>query len=267
MAAKRDKRMAEVKKGLAGGYEVKEMGDLHHFVGVKVIQTPQTEEVWISQEAYAQRVLQKFGMENAKPIDTPIDASSKLVKRTEDCEGFDQGQFQSAVGSLLYLSIMTRPDIMYAVSNVAKFCVNPSKQHWIGVRRIMHYLKGTLYLGLLYKKDGSNECAGYSDGDWDGDKDNCKSTSGYMFHISGAVISWRSKKQTCVALSTAKTEHMALASAAQEAIWMQQLLTDLRNPPSEPTRIFGDNQSAICLAKNPQFHGLAKHTGIKYHFI
>lgn len=267
MAAKRDKRMAEVKKGLAGGYEVKEMGDLHHFVGVKVIQTPQTEEVWISQEAYAQRVLQKFGMENAKPIDTPIDASSKLVKRTEDCEGFDQGQFQSAVGSLLYLSIMTRPDIMYAVSNVAKFCVNPSKQHWIGVRRIMHYLKGTLYLGLLYKKDGSNECAGYSDGDWDGDKDNCKSTSGYMFQISGAVISWRSKKQTCVALSTAKTEHMALASAAQEAIWMQQLLTDLRNPPSEPTRIFGDNQSAICLAKNPQFHGLAKHTGIKYHFI
>jgi len=88
-----------------------------------------------------------------------------------------------------------------------------------------------------------------------------------MFQISGAVISWRSKKQTCVALSTAEAEYMALASAAQEAIWMRQLLTDLRNPPREPTRIFEDNQSAICLAKNPQFHGRAKHIGIRYHFI
>ena len=88
-----------------------------------------------------------------------------------------------------------------------------------------------------------------------------------MFQISGAVISWRSKKQTCVALSTAEGEYMALASAAQEAILMRQLLTDLRNPPREPTRIFEDNQSAICLAKNPQFHGRAKHIGIKYHVV
>ena len=107
LATKSDKRMAEVKKGLAEGFEVKDMGELHHFLGVKVIQNPQIGEVWIGQEAYAQRVLQKFGMENAKPINTPVDASSKLVKTTEGCEGVDQAQFQSAVGSLLYLSIMT----------------------------------------------------------------------------------------------------------------------------------------------------------------
>ena len=162
---------------------------------------------------------------------------------------------------------MTRPDVAYAVSNVAKFCVNPSRQHWIAVKRIMRYLKGMLSLGLLYKKDGSNEYVGYSDDDWAGDTDDCKSTSGYMFQISGAVIRRRSKKQTCVALSTAEAEYMALESAAQEAIWMQQMLTDLRNPPREPTRIFENNQSAICLAKNPQFHGRAKHIEIKYHFI
>ena len=186
---------------------------------------------------------------------------------TEDCEGVNQPQFQSAVGSLLYLSIMTRPDITYAVSNVAKFCVNPSKQHWIAVKQIMHYLKGTLCLGLLYRKDGSSDCVGYSDADWAGDTDDCKSMSGYMFQISGAVIAWKSKKQTCVVLSTTEAEYMALASAAQEAIWMRQLLRDPRNPLRETTRIFEDNQSAICLAKNLQLYGQAKHIGFKYHFI
>ena len=124
-----------------------------------------------------------------------------------------------------------------------------------------------LSLGLLWKKDGSNECVGYPDFDRAGDTDDCKSTSGYMFQTSGAVISWRVKKQTCVALSTAKAECMALASEAQEAFWMRQSLTDLKNPPRQPTRIFEDSQSAICRAKNPQFHGRAKLTGIKYRFI
>lgn len=131
----------------------------------------------------------------------------------------------------------------------------------------MHYLKGFLFLGLLKRKDGSSDCTGYCDADWAGDMDDRKSTSGHMFQISGAAISWRSKKQPFVALSTAEAEYIALASAAQEAIWMRQLLTDVRNPPREPTRIFEDNQSAICMARNPQFHGRAKHIGIKHHFI
>ena len=137
------------------------MNELHHFLGVKVTQNPQTEEVLIGQPVYAQRVLQTFGMEDAKPIDTPVDVSSKLVKMTESCESIDQAQFQSKVGSLLYMSIMARPDIAYGVSNVAKFCANPSKQHWIAIKRIMRYLKGTLHLGLLYSKDGVKNCIGY----------------------------------------------------------------------------------------------------------
>ena len=120
-------RWQKSRKLLPRGCEVKDMGDLYHFLGVKVMQNTQTGEVWIGQEAYAQRVLQNFGMENAKPIDTPVDSSSKLVKMGEDCASADQVQFQLAVGSLLYLSIMTRPDITYAVANVAKFCANPSK--------------------------------------------------------------------------------------------------------------------------------------------
>ena len=152
---------------------------------------------------------------------------------------------------------MTRPDITYAVSNVAKFCANPAKEHWTAVERIMRYLVGTMYLALLYRKNELKSCVGFSDADWAGDLDERKSTSGYIFQLSGAAISWRSKKQAYVALSTAEAEYIALASAAQEAVWVQQLLTDLRSNPEEATRIYEDNQSAICLAENPQFHGCA----------
>ena len=267
LAAKSDKHIADVKKALSEKFEVKDMGELHHFLGTKVLQNKQNGEVWIGQPAYTQTVLRKFNMENAKPVDTPVDISSKLVKMNEDSESANQEQFQSAVGSLLYLSTMTRPDITYAVSNVAKFCANPAKEHWIAVKRIMRYLIGTMHLGLLYRKNELKSCVGFSDADWAGDLDDRKSTSGYIFQMSGAAISWRSKKQACVALSTAEAEYIALASAAQEAVWMRQLLTDLRSKPEEATKIYEDNQSAICLAKNPQFHGRAKHIGIKYHYI
>jgi transposase InsO family protein len=265
LAGKSNRRIAEVKEDLAHRFEVKDMGELHYFLGLKVVQGKNC--VWIGQPGYVDSILQKFGMENAKSIDTPIDASVKLVKATEESDNVDQVLYQSAVGSLLYLSIGTRPDITYAVSSVGRFCAKPTKQHWMAVKRIMRYLKGTLNFGLLYKKSGLKDCIGYSDSDWAGDIDDRRSTSGYLFLISGTAISWRSKKQTCVALSTAEAEYMALASAAQEAIWLRQLVTDLRNEPTEPTLILEDNQAAICIAKDPQFHGRAKHIDIKYHFI
>ena len=152
--------MAEVKQALAKQADVKDMGELHYFLGMKGIQSPKTAEVWVSQPAYAESVLQQFVMENAKEINIPVDGSSKLGTATEDCNSFDQGLYQSAVGSLLSLSIATRPDITYAVDNVAKFCAKLTKQHWTAVKRILRYLKGTLNFGLLYSKDGSKDCVG-----------------------------------------------------------------------------------------------------------
>ena len=100
---------------------------------------------------------------------------------------------------------------------------------------------------------------GFSDADWGGDLDNRKSTSGYVFQLGGTAISWRSKKQTCVALSTAEAEYIALASTAQESVWLQQLLADLKKESPKSMIIFEDNQSAVSMAKNPQFHGRTKH--------
>ena len=131
----------------------------------------------------------------------------------------------------------------------------------------MPYLKGTIYFGIQYCKHGSQECIGYSNADWAGDLDNQRSISGYSFLISGDAVTWKSKEQPCVALSTAEAEFMALANAAQEAIRMRQLTIELGNTPAKATTIYENNQVAISLTKNPQFHGQSKHIGIKYHFI
>jgi len=121
--------------------------------------------------------------------------------------------------------------------------------------------------GLLYSKSDSSNCVGFSDTDWGGDLDDRKSTSGYLFQVGGTAISWRSKKQTCVALSTAEAEYIALASAVQESLWLQQLVTDLKKEEVKSMVMYEDNQSAISMTKNPQFHGRAKHIDIKYHFV
>ena len=268
LAGKSEKKMADIKKALSDKFEMKDLGELHYFLGVKVIQDRKKGNIWIGQPVYTENTLQKFGMENAKPISTPVAVNTKLMLKTEDSEYFDKETYQSAVGSLLYLSTRTRPDITFAVNNVARFSSNPTTQHWTAVKRIFRYLKGTIHLGLLYERNGLKKLIiGYSDADWGGDCNDHKSTSGYLFLVGGTAVSWRSNKQTCVALSTAEAEYMALTSAAQEAVWMRQLSKDMKTDVCEPTVIFEDNQSAICMAKNPQFHGRAKHIGIKYLFI
>ena len=134
------------------------------------------------------------------------------------------------------------------------------------VKRIMRYLKGTIHLGLFYSK-GDPTCVGYSDADWGGDSDDHKSTSGFLFQFGGTVVTWHSQKQSCVALSTAEAEYMALASTAQDAVWLKQLIEEVTQSSVNPLTLFEDNQSAISIAKNPRFHNRTKHIGIKYHYI
>ena len=269
VAGKIGKMVEDFKRALGEKFDVKDLGRLHYFLGMKIVQDQTSGNVWMGQPAYTDKVLEKFGMKDAKSVSTPVDLSMKLVK-SEGEEKVDQGMYQSAVGSLLYLSTGTRPDITFAVSKVAKFCSDPDKCHWIAVKRILRYLNGTRDLGLLYAVSvEGQECFGYSDSDWAGDLDDRKSTSGYIFMLCGAGISWRSKKQASVALSTAEAEYIALSGAVQEAIWLRQLTLELSSGdvPKGATVIHEDNQSAISLAKNPQFHGRAKHIDIRHHFV
>lgn len=267
LAGENDKKINDVKRALGAKFNIKDMGKLHYFLGMKIIQDKKTGNVWIGQPAYVESILKKFGMDNSKPVGTPIDPNTKLTKATDDEQSIDQQLYQSAIGSLLYLSGGTRPDITFSVSNLAKFSAKPSKHHWAAIKRVMRYLKGTINFGILYSKQEPKDFVAYSDADWAGDHDDRKSTSGYLFQMSGGAVSWRSKKQSSVALSTAEAEYIALASTAQEAVWLKQLTTELGSGSTEATTIFEDNQAAISMSKNPQYHGRAKHISIKYHFI
>ena len=267
LAGKTDKKINEVKRALGAKFNIKDMGKLHYFLGMNILQDEKTGNIWIGQPAYVESILKKFGMNNSKPVSTPIDPNTKLIKATDDEQIIDQQLYQSAIGSLLYLSGGTRPDITFSVSNLAKFSAKPSKHHWTAIKRVMRYLKGTINFGILYTKQKSKNFIAYSDADWAGDLDDRKSTSGYLFQIGGGAVSWRSKKQSSVALSTAEAEYIALASTAQEAVWLRQLTTELGSDSTEAITIFEDNQAAISMSKNPQYHGRAKHISIKYHFI
>lgn len=245
-------------------FEIRDMGKLCHFLGVKIVYLD-SGAIWIGQPTYTREVISKFSMEKSKPVATPVESGCKLAKTKETDGTVDQELYQSAVGRLLYLSTRTRPDIAYAVGNVARFSSKPSQQHWIAVKRIFRYLNGTIDYGLLY--ENKSDIEGFSDADWAGDLDDRKSTSGYVFMMSGAAISWNSKKQSCVALSTAEAEYIALSKAAQESVWLRRILMDMGEKQSNAIIIHEDNQSAIAMTKNPQFHGRAKHIDMKYHYV
>ena len=266
LASKSSTHIQEFIKSISESFDIKGMGKLRYFLGVKIAY-PGSGKIWIGQPAYTAEVLKRFQMENSKPTATPIDNGAKLTKATEDSKLFNQELYQSAIGSLLYLSTRTRPDIAYAVSNVARFCSKHTMEHWKSIKHIMRYLNGTRNYGFLYDKEKVMDFIGYSDADWAGDLDDRMSTSGYVFKLSGAAVSWRSKKQSCVSLSTAEAEYMALASAAQEAVWMQRLQNDLNEASVKSTLIYEDNQSTLCMAKNPQYHGRAKYIDIKFYYI
>ena len=257
--------LKKLKQRLGEKFKMKDLGPIKQFLGINIIQ--EKSSTFINQSTFTKALLKKFQFENCKPIATPVDVSQKLVNSEEDSELFDPETYQSAVGALLYLSTRTRPDISYAVSNISKFSSKPSKQHWQAVKRIFRYLNGTIDYGILYEKEKISECFGYSDADWAGDQTDRKSTSGHCFTIGSGIVTWKSNKQTCVALSTAEAEYVALSSAAQEAVWMQKLLQEIKFAKAEPILIYEDNQSAIGLAKSSRHHVKSKHIDIKYNFI
>ncbi len=149
---------------------------------------------------------------------------------------------------------------------LSKFCSKPTTAHFTAAKRVLRYLKGTSNLALKYQKSKDGVLIGYSDADWAGDLDDRHSTSGNLFIMSGATISWTSKKQATVSLSTAEAEYIALNTSTQEAVWLQRLLEGLEKK-YKPTIIMGDNQGSIAIARNPVFHARTKHIDIRHHFI
>ncbi|POM67427.1 RxLR effector candidate protein, partial [Phytophthora palmivora] len=195
------------------------------------------------------------------------DSSAKLMKPSEDEYFVAKYPCRELVGALMYLATSTRPNIAYAVGEVAKFCERYNKSHWVAAKRILKYLKTTQDVGLVFNGGIKGELVGYADANWAGDLDTRRSTTGYVFFLNGSAISWKSKRQPTVATSSTEAEYMALYNAIQEAVWLRQLLKDLGYENKGATTIYQDNQGCIALAKNPAYHTRTKHIDIKFHFL
>ncbi|KAG8496025.1 hypothetical protein CXB51_009090 [Gossypium anomalum] len=193
-------------------------------------------------------------------------AQGEKLSSIGDHARVDEKEYRSLVVCLLYLTA-TRPDLMHAVSLLARFMHYCNVLHFRVAKRVLRYIKGTLRLGMLFKKEKELKLVGYSNSDWAGCIDDMKSTSGYFFTLGLSVFCWCSKKQQTVAQSTVEAEYIAAATAINQAIWLRKLLYDLNEEQLESTEIKVDNQSAVAIAKNPVFHGKTKHFKIKFHFV
>ena len=167
----------------------------------------------------------------------------------------------------MYLAIGTRPDISYAVGMLSKFSTNSSAVHLAAVKRLLRYIKGTMHLGLCYRFGSSQDIVGFCDSDFAGDSQDSKSTSGHVFTLGGASISWRSKKQGLIALSSTESEYIGYSEASREAIWLKQLYHEITGTDYTPQRILCDNKSALQLVEQPRFNERSKHIAIQYHHV
>jgi len=234
-----------------------------YFVGIEINQRSDG-SLKISQESYTKKILDQFGMRDCRPCVTPITSSDAAVNESNEPVKFP---YRSAVGALMFLMTSTRPDIAFAVSVASRKLENPTQDDIVKVKRILRYLKGTISTGIVYKpqQDGDTLLS-YSDADHGGDKTTGKSTTGVICIYAGGAISWLSQRQTSVAISTTEAEVVAASEATREAVWLKRLLSDIIGFKETPV-IQIDNEAAIRLAQNPEYHRRTKHIQTRHFFV
>ena len=272
-----------VKRQLSENYEMKDLGVVNHILGCEARHNEETGTTYLSQYQFTKSACDKFFPNDLSPCETPFDSTVVLSKSMSPQSPAEKGEmsnipYREAVGTLLWLSLGTRPDICYAVSQVAKYNDCYGREHWKAVKRIFRYLKGTLRLGLKFMKSNHNGVRsireidicltlGFVDSDHGRCIDTRRSITGYIFFLGSSPISWQSKQQTSVALSSMEAEYMAACAAAQEIIWLNRLLQEFGCHFTQPITLLEDNQSCIHLSKNPGDFVKSKHIHTRYHFV
>jgi hypothetical protein len=243
-------------------FEMSMMGELTYFLGFQVKQLK--DGTFISRMKYTQDLLKRFGMKDAKPAKTPTGTDGHL-DLNKGGKFVDQKAYLSMIGSLLYLCAI-RPDIMLSVCMCARFQSDPKECHLVAVKRILRYLVSTPCFGIWYPKGSTFDLIGYADFDYAGCKVDRKSTSGMCQFLGRSLVSWSSKKQTSIALSTVEAEYVAAGQCCVQLLWMRQTLRDFGYKLSK-VPLLCDNESAIRLANNPVEHIRTKHIDIRHHFL
>jgi hypothetical protein len=243
-------------------FEMLMMGELTYLLGFQVKQLK--DGTFISQTKYTKDLLKRFGMKDTKPMKTPMGTDGH-VDLNKGGKSVDQKAYWSMIGPLLYLCA-SRPDIMLSVCMCARYQSDPRECHLVAIKRILRYLVATPYFGIWYPKGSTFELIGYADSDYAGCKVDRKSTSGTCQFLGRFVVSWSSKKQTFVALSTAKAEYVAAGQCCAQLLWMRQTHRDIGYNLSK-VPLLCENESAIRLADNPVEHSRTKHIDIRHHFL
>jgi hypothetical protein len=240
-----------------------DLGPLSHFLGISV--TRSDSGLHLSQKQYALDLIQRAGMTECNPANTPIDSGSKLS--ANDGELLDNPTiYRSLTGALQYLTL-TRPEIAYAVHQACLFMHAPRSSHLNLVKRIIRYIKGTLDLGTQIIPSSPSSLIAYSDADWAGCPDTRRSTTGFCVFLGDNLISWSAKRQLTVSRSSAEAEYRAVAHVVAESCWIRQLLQELHQPVDRSTVVYCDNVSAVYLSANPVQHRRTKHIEVDIHFV
>lgn len=253
-----------IKEYLSQEFEMKDLGEVEYFLGIKIERDIQNSITKISQQEYIENIIKKFKMEESKTMSTPIEKGLQLNKA--DFSDLTEKPYKELLGSLMYLMICSRPDISFAVGYLSRFQSCASEEHWQYLKRIIRYLILTKHLKLVYRNDERNQVIGYVDADWASDKTDRKSTTGYVFKIYGCTVIWASKKQTSVSLSSTEAEYIALSNAMCDYLWLTSLLEELEIKIASSI-VYEDNQSVIHHLKQFGHSHKLKHVDIRYNFV
>jgi hypothetical protein len=261
------------KKELEKEFSMKDMGLVGTLLGMEVKIDKENKILTICSYKYIREMLKEFGLSDLTPRSIPMDPDCKLRKSMgpssdEEKEKMQALPVRGLVGSLMYLSMSTRPDITFAVGEVSRFVSNPGPLHWEACIRICNYLKGTMDWAVHYdgKLEDTEQVVGFSDSDWARDEDERKSRSAYFMFLYGGPVSWRSKLQSCVSQSSTKAEYVSANEAGREIAWVRQVQSEF-GYKQRTTKLFEDNQPCIAISNNPIIHDRVKHIDIKYHWI
>ena len=261
--------MGLFKDEIQAKYKITDLGPVSWVLGMKVVRDCVARTISLSQEPYINAIVTKYNFSDLKPISIPMDPNVQLScthpRSIADTARMKNILYRAAVGSLMYLAIATRPDVTFAVSTVAQFSQDPGLEHWEAVKRIYRYLLGMRKLALTFGV-GKQGLKGFTDADG-ASQEHRHAISGYTYILDGGAVSWASKKQELVTLSTTKAEYVAATHAAKEGIWLHCLVAEVFCPLTHLMPLHSDSQSAIALTKDGSYHTRTKHINIWYHFI
>ncbi|KAJ9564285.1 hypothetical protein OSB04_000251 [Centaurea solstitialis] len=267
--------LQSVKSWLSKCFQMKDLGEAAYILSIKIYRNRSRRLIGLSQSTYIDKILKKFRMDESKKGFIPMQHGIVLSKTQCPVSSQDQDKmksvpYASAIGSIMYAMLCTRPDVAYSVSVTSRYQQNLGEPHWVAVKNILKYLRRTKEMFLVFGgTEDEISVTGYSDASFQTDRDDFRSQSGYVFTLNGGAISWKSSKQDTIADSTTEAEYIAASDAAKEAVWLRNFLSDLRVVASisRPIDIFCDNSGAVAQAKEPREHHKSRHVLRKYHLI